>query len=162
MRLAGWRVRASVPMGYAYYASPISGGVASSSALFSRQTKSATRPDSTPHRSRRPHDTVISISGQTSFELTAPSMAHGPWRESWWGPSILPLSLRLTRVRSWSALRAPWPLPELVAGPELEPQRAGGKGERATERAAPTRFPRALPACPYSFFCQSLWMCDLT
>ena len=36
------------------------------------------------------------------------------------GPSILPLSLRLTRVRGWSAL------PELVAGAELELQLAGG------------------------------------
>jgi len=123
---------------------------ASSSALSSRPTKSATRPDSTPHRSRRPHGTVISISGQTSFELTRP--IDGPWREyGGRGPSILAsiaasnTRARLERpagTRSWRWTGAP----------------AGGR-ERATERAAPTRFPRAFPACPYSFFCQSLWMC---
>ena len=60
---------------------------------------------------------------RTNLIRTVTRPIDGPWRESWTGvgaPLSLPLSLRLTRVRGWSAL------PELVAGAELKLQRAGG------------------------------------
>ena len=68
------------------------------------------------------------------------------------------IAVRLTRVRGWSAL------PELVAGAELEPQRADGNVQPNVR--PPLDFlvlsPRVHAACPYSLFCQSLWMCEMT
>lgn len=96
----------------------VSGGVQLSAFQQANEIRHAARLYSPPFppTSRHRH-----FDFRTNLIRTVTRPIDGPWRESWTGP-LYPASIavRLTRVRGWSAL------PELVAGAELEPQRADG------------------------------------